>query len=357
MTTENIDTRITLSPKQMYTAIRRVLKSKLTPYVVGSPGIAKSDIIHKVADAANLLVIDHRLAASDSTDMNGLIQKNENGKTVGYTPMDVFPLEGDELPVNKEGTPYNGWLLFLDELPSAAPAVIKAAYKLILDRKVGQVNLHKNVRVIAAGNLITDGAMVGKLPTAMMSRMVTLHLVPSAKDWIEWAIDEGLNHKVISWVQADNTKLHNFDPVVLRESGSDAFQCPRTVHFLSKEMNARGDRRLFDLEDRAIFAGTVGQEAALDFINYCNVYGQIPTFDEIEKDPENTMIPDNPGHQWALTGVLRSGINPTSIVKVFPYIMRLGAEFQVITLKAAITKNPELVLSDEVCKWAMEHCQ
>lgn len=44
-----------------------------------------------------------------------------NGRA-DYAPFAHFPIEGDPLP---EG--YSGWLLFLDELTSALPAIQAAA--------------------------------------------------------------------------------------------------------------------------------------------------------------------------------------------------------------------------------------
>ncbi len=84
------------------------------------------------------------------------------GSKAKYLPFDTFPLEEDSIPQGK-----NGWILFLDELPLASKEVQRAAYRLILDREVGQYKLHENVYIVAAGNLMTDRALVQPLSTAM----------------------------------------------------------------------------------------------------------------------------------------------------------------------------------------------
>ena len=62
---------IEISSTAMVEALDSVLLSKLTPMLVGSPGIGKSDIVKLVAKKHNLKLIDVRLAQSDPTDLNG----------------------------------------------------------------------------------------------------------------------------------------------------------------------------------------------------------------------------------------------------------------------------------------------
>lgn len=75
----------------------------------------------------NLKLIDFRLSQCDPTDLNGFPSVNDKGRAT-YMPMTTWPLEGDDLPINKKtGQPYDGWLIFFDEMPAAAPAVQAAA--------------------------------------------------------------------------------------------------------------------------------------------------------------------------------------------------------------------------------------
>lgn len=96
------------------------IRAKLVPMLVGSPGCGKSQIIYKIAQDYNLKVIDLRLAQCDPTDLAGF--PTVNGNKADYLPMAHFPIEGDEIPKG-----YSGWLLFLDEMTSAPPAIQAAA--------------------------------------------------------------------------------------------------------------------------------------------------------------------------------------------------------------------------------------
>lgn len=83
------------------------LKSNVVPFIQGSPGIGKSDIVRSIANKANLQVIDVRLSQCDPSDLLGFPKLT--GAKAEYLPMAQFPIEGDTVP---EGC--NGWLLFLN---------------------------------------------------------------------------------------------------------------------------------------------------------------------------------------------------------------------------------------------------
>ncbi|UWJ04360.1 hypothetical protein [Escherichia phage vB_EcoS_Uz-1] len=162
----SIDSLTVCNSRQARNFIIRALKAGNVPFLTSSPGMGKSAIIRSIAEEFGMKLIDHRLSTSAPEDLSGLPFRN--GDRAEFIPFaDLFPIEGDKIP---EG--YNGWLLFLDEFPSARKEVIAAAYKLILDRMTGQKKLHPNVMIICAGNKATDRAIVNPLGTAMQSRVV-----------------------------------------------------------------------------------------------------------------------------------------------------------------------------------------
>lgn len=101
-----------------------VLREGLVPSLISSPGIGKSAIAKEIADEQNGKLIDIRLSQMDPTDLQGLPFGNKERTKAGYLPMDLFPLEGDELPVKTwktvdgvqvPDTYYKGWLILMDE--------------------------------------------------------------------------------------------------------------------------------------------------------------------------------------------------------------------------------------------------
>ena len=109
-----------VSPKIARELVVDVIQAGLVPMLTSSPGIGKSSIVHSIAKEFGLKLIDIRLAQVDPTELNGFASLQ--GDKASYKPMDIFPLENEPLPKG-----YNGWLLFLDEMSSAAPATQAAA--------------------------------------------------------------------------------------------------------------------------------------------------------------------------------------------------------------------------------------
>ena len=190
---------------QAASMVAKFIRTKIVVMLHGSPAIGKSAIVQQIANEYGLKLIDLRLAQCDPTDLAGF--PTITGEKASYKPMDTFPIEGDTVPKG-----YNGWLLFLDELNSAPPAIQSAAYKVILDRMVGNHKLHKNVAIVAAGNLETDNAIVQPMSTALQSRMAHLELVVDSKEWVDWASSNEIDHRITSYINFRPDALYTFSP-------------------------------------------------------------------------------------------------------------------------------------------------
>ena len=322
---------IEISASQTIDALNTVLIAGLTPMLVGSPGIGKSDIVKSVAKMHNLKLIDMRLAQSDPTDLNGFPTLQQDGKRMDYAPPMTFPLQDmDNIPKG-----YDGWLLFLDEINAAPPSIQAAAYKLVLDRQIGAHALHKNVAIVCAGNKTTDKAIVNRLSTAMQSRMVHLNLMVDTESWLEWANSNDIDHRVISFVKFRPELLHKFNP----SHADDTFASPRTWEFVSKIIN--GKSKLSQI-DHAILVGTVGEGAAIEFRGFCAVYKDLPDIDTMLTNPSLVQIPNEPGHQYAMTTLISHNATVTTITALMVIIKKLPTEFQVVVLKDIYANNPDL---------------
>ena len=331
---------IEISSTQMVDALDSVLLSKLTPMLVGSPGIGKSDIVKLVAKKHNLKLIDVRLAQSDPTDLNGFPTLQSDGQRMDYAPPTTFPLEKlDSIPEGHEG-----WLLFLDEINAAPPSIQAAAYKLVLDRQIGAHNLHKRVAIVCAGNKATDKAIVNRLSTAMQSRMIHLNLMVDPEAWLEWANTCDIDHRVISFIKFRPELLHKFNP----SHADDTFASPRTWEFLSKIIK---DKVKFSKTDHAVLTGTVGEGPATEFRAFCEVYKDLPTIEDMIENPTTVSIPNEPGHQYAMTTLISHHSNDDTIESLMIVIKKLPIEFQVVVLKDIYAIVPELKQNPIIQDW------
>lgn len=309
----------------------------LTPMLTGHPGIGKSEILAQIAKKFKLHLIDIRLSQYDQTDFNGFPALK--GERATYKPMDTFPLEGDPLPPG-----CTGFLIFLDEINSAALAVQAASYKLILDRMVGQKKLHPKAVIACAGNLANSGAIVNRLGTAMQTRLVHYELAVDWEQWSLWASANKLATEAISYINHRPNHLMNFDP----NHNDKTFACPRTWEFASKVMLYP---KMTMTEKFPSLVGCLGEGIAYEFSTYCDVYRHIPTYQDIKRDPRHIHITSEPMMLSALSGMVGSHLTINDLPQLMPYIYRLPLEFQVFALRDAIRRNPAICKEQDITDW------
>lgn len=323
--------------------IEKTLLTGLVPILKGSPGLGKSTLIKDIAKKFNLFVIDLRLSQCDPTDLLGFPTVDKERNKAGYVPMDTFPIEGDKIPKG-----YGGWLLFLDEFNAASKAVEIAAYKLILDKQVGQFNLHKNVAIVAAGNLSTDNAIVNDQSTAMASRLVHFTVKVDHAAWIKWASSNGIDHRIISYINYRPEILHNFQP----DSADETFPCPRTWEFLSKLIKKD---TVLDPNDIPIYAGTVGEGTAREFYGFSQIFESLPKLSDIVATPYSLAVPGEPSTLYAISGLIANNLDENNSEELMAYLARLPAEFNVVALRMACRRDPSIFDLKGVQDWMRVH--
>jgi hypothetical protein len=296
--------------------------------------MGKSAIMKMVADDFNLKLIDHRLSTSAPEDLSGLPRFTEHrAKFVPFE--DLFPLAGDALPAGKDG-----WMLFLDEFNSGAKTVQAAAYKLVLDRMVGQYKLHPNLVITAAGNLATDRAIVNQISTAMQSRVIHLELEVNFQEWLyDVAFVHNYDSRIIGFLSAFENKLMDFDP----NHNEKTFACPRTWEFVNNLLKLPHYQG--DLTDKApILTGSLTSGIATEFITFCNVWKDLVTIDQIVKDPKGTPIPDKASSKWATIAHVMENINVVNFDDVCTYVNRpeFGISMRILFFRSVMVRHPKL---------------
>jgi hypothetical protein len=330
-------TAIMLNTLSARAAVEDCMDVGLVPLLKGSPGTGKSSIMKDIAKARNLKLIDIRLAQIDDVELNGF--PDLDGPKATYKQFDIFPTQGDALP---EG--YDGWLLFFDELTSADKTKQGAAYKIILDRMVGQELLHEKALCVAAGNLASDKAVVSNMSTAMQSRLIHLNMGVDKDKWVDWAIKSGIDNRVISFIEYQPGKLHDFDP----NHNDDTFACQRTWEFASRLIKGIPTIPASKL---AVLSGTISQGVAREFLAFCQLSNKLVSFEDILKDPENAEMPTDPGSLYATVGMLSDYIKKENAPTVMTYIKRMPPEYQLCTIRRVYQTQPEIVFVTEVREW------
>ncbi len=329
-------------PSEMPRILTDLARNKLVPFITGSPGIGKSRIVEQFAKENKLELIDIRLSQIDPTELNGFPMREPNSDRMTYAPLRMLPLEGDPLPKGKVG-----FCLLLDEFNAAPMSVQAAAYKVVLDRYIGNRKLHDRCITICAGNLQSDRSITNKLSTAMQSRLIHLQLKVSRDDWLKWAMLNGIDQRIISFIKFRKKLLHNFKP----DHNDQTFPCPRTWEFTSKYIS---NYQQFNHTNLVVMAGCVSEGTAIEFKSFCEIYLTLPTLAEMIADPHGVKLRNEPSYKFALTTFLSHHLMeaPAELLIV---IEKLPVELQVVTMREAYVMDNSMIDIPELDSWVDEH--
>ncbi len=259
-----MDATVTLTTAELPEVLLNVATVRPV-FVWGPPGIGKSSIVRDFADAVGLpcqTLLGTQLAPEDLIGVPQIV-----GDRSRFAPPES--IARDE--------PY---VLFLDELNASSTEVQKAFYSLILDRRLGTYELPAGSVVIGAGNRATDQALARAMPSALVNRMIHVHLRASPRDWLAWADAAGIHPWVTGYLRQRPDHLTVPPPKTER-----TFSTPRSWHMLSDALHAYA-ASLDTLPDDLLLllaAGTVSPEHAASFKAYVRLQRHAYGIDQILK--------------------------------------------------------------------------
>jgi len=337
-----------LRPSLVASAIETMRSTRISVYVHGAPGIAKSAVARQVADKLGIAFIDVRLSQMAPEDVRGvpMLGEVDGMKGVLWSPPLFFPRDLDYQktetvtgtqtirffnPVGNNGIHYctkpkieivpQGpvtvritdrqkdrftvevdrsatitWtvtgkaeaILALEELNSAPPSVMAAAYQLLFDLRIGDYILPNGVTIIAMGNRDSDKGVTYKLPKPLANRLVHLEMVVYFEDWLAWATQNLIHPDVVGYLARWPSKLLDFNP----DLPTHSFPSPRTWEMASKISYQSSP----DEVKRALIHGAIGAAAATEFLLHVQIMGDMPDAKSILDGTTTTFRPKNPQH-------------------------------------------------------------
>ncbi|MEU8524022.1 MoxR family ATPase [Streptomyces sp. NPDC048629] len=339
------DTRTEPRPDDRLEALTLAVAADLPVLLWGEPGIGKTSALTQLADSLELPLTTVIASVHEPSDFSGL-------PIVGDDPAQQgVPLAPPDWAVRlvREGR----GLLFLDELSTATPAVQAALLRLVLERRIGSLQLPPGVRIVAAANPRSSAADGWELSAPLANRFVHL----------QWTHD----HEVVvrglggTWPRATLPRL---DPQRLPDAVDRARRAvcglldvrPALVHRLPGSETRRGgpwpSPRSWDMtvcliafataagSSRDVLSllvrGTVGDGPGLELLAWLDRM-DLPDPEELLADPENAELPERGDRRQAtLEGVVEA-------VKARPSKERWDAAWALL-VRALETGAPDLVV-------------
>jgi len=329
---------------------------ELTPIIQSEPGCGKTSILEsiekKYGDKYDYIYVD--CPVKDMSDIAMTIPNHDN-KTLDTYTGSLFKLDSDRPKV-----------ILLDEFMKS-PKLCQIIYtRMMLERCVGDIPLPKGSIVFGTSNNQADG--LGDTMLAHAGNRVCLVEMekPQVDDWLVWATENGISPLIRAFV-------HTFPRVLAsyRDSGQEdnpyifnpkkpqlSFVSPRSLAKCSVIVDNKD--KLGDNLTMCALAGTIGASASADMSAFLRLEKELPTFDEILKEPEITTIPESISAQLMLMFQAVDKIKQQSDLTSFmKYIKRIpSSEIQAIffTMLMRNSKSVKIARGNkEIADWAVDN--
>lgn len=257
-------------------------------------------------------------------------------------------------------------ILMIDEYGKANPAVKNAMLRLMLERKIGSYELHKDSLVFATTNLGSEG--VGDLlpPHARNRMTVVTSRKPTNTEWIEWGINNDVDHTLLGWCK-DNPHLFNSyedtpnpedNPYIYHpQQQRVAFVTPRSLESASDWLKQR--EHLDDQTLTGLLMGTIGDRGAMDLMAFVKLADQLPSLESIKTDPKNAKIPSSASAVCMVVYRTLASIEQDWINPWMEYLLRLDKEAQGMFANGVrapkYNKQSMVMTNRKFTEWAMNN--
>ncbi|MGL4879383.1 ATP-binding protein [Paraclostridium dentum] len=254
-------------------SVNLVLATGEVPLVVGESGIGKTALAKKIAKENDwsLIVIDGNLLKEG--EIGGLptvesyVVLNSNGENVEKKTT-IYAVHNKLREIDEEIVKGRNVLLFIDEINRCEHTVQQELMNLILNREINGYKLNDEVKILAAMNPSSKYGsdfdyQVVDMDAAQENRFVWLNMEADHTQWINWAIREGIEDKVIEFISTFPEYLHKINDEDVRAT-------PRSYERVSKSYTIFKEQK--DSIPRSVFLnvikGNVGKVIAEEFISF-----------------------------------------------------------------------------------------
>lgn len=316
------------------------------PFLWGPPGVGKSAIVRETCEEMGIGFIDLRLVQLDSVDLRGIPYVcddpvNKGQKMMGFAAPSTLPREGQGI-------------IFLDEFPQAPTLVQNAASELVLDRRIGDYKLPDGWIVVAAGNRREDRAATQELPSHLRNRFAHLQIEPRFDDWKGWAEKSKeagggeVEPRLVAFLDSNQGRLNAFDPDKVASPTS------RTWEFVGRVIqifDGHKDKRARN----AMIGGCVGKGMQAEVTAFLADSEDMPTLDQICKDPANAPVPDSTSACRSVLDNMANTIPPKFAASAATYAARHVKETQMMCVVQIMGRKDYKEFTDPAYKaWETE---
>lgn len=273
--------------KDTLTSAELVIATNEVPLIVGESGIGKTALARELGrrNQWDIVVIDGNLLKEGEIGGLPTVEDYEVIDSEGGVTRRKSTIYAVHTKLREIDEKINGGkkvLLFIDEINRCDHSVQQELMNLILNREINGYNLHENVKIIAAMNPSSKYGsdfdyQVVDMDAAQENRFVWLEMESNPTAWIEWAIEAGVEPKVIEFISTFPDHLHS-------NKEDDIRATPRSYERVSKSCMVY--RKNENIIPRKVFLnvlkGNLGKVIAEEFIEFIESnHDSLVTFEEV----------------------------------------------------------------------------
>ena len=250
-----------------------VLSTGEVPLIVGESGIGKTALAQEIAQENHwsLIVINGNLLKEGEIGGLPTVEAyvgDNNKRDQVEKKATVYAVHHKLREIDEEISQGKIVLLFIDEINRCEHTVQQELMNLILNREINGYKLPEGVKILAAMNPSSKYGLdfdyqVVDMDAAQENRFVWLTMEPDYNQWIDWAIEAGIEQKVIEFISTFPDYLHKINEDDLRAT-------PRSYERISSSYKLYKENK--DSIPRSVFLnvvkGNVGRLIAEEFVSF-----------------------------------------------------------------------------------------
>lgn len=250
-----------------------VLATGEVPLIIGESGIGKTALATEIARMNNwsLIVINGNLLKEG--EIGGLPTIDSYTKVTAKgaaleKKTTVYAVHNKLREIDEEIAKGKTVLLFIDEINRCEHTVQQELMNIILNREINDYKLHESVKIVAAMNPSNKYGsdldyQVVDMDAAQENRFVWLYMEPDYKQWLAWAIDAGIEQKVIEFISTFPDYLHKINAEDINATPR-SYERISSIYKIYKEKKAAIPRAVFV----NVIRGNVGKLIAEEFVSF-----------------------------------------------------------------------------------------
>ena len=351
---------VELDFQDTWTAMDLLFRSDIAAMIKSKPGQGKTSMLQQYAESRGpqfgLFEINCSLAnqpdfmgwfyrcTESHTDYDGNPIEIETGK---YT----FPYFGFDKRTGRPWHQFKEGVIVFEEYGQCDLDLKRALGQTFLEKRVGTHQIPKGFNLCGLSNYDTDRSAVGRDYDFLINRRGELHMRNTIDNFLVFAHRKQFLNVTMAFASLPQHKV--FEGETPKEQGP--FLTPRSTELLDQFMHTVVDAKV-PLDDpivRVTASGIVGAGAAHQFIAFANLRSEIPSIDQIVKDPDGTPVPKQTDRCMFLVFNMADKAEKGNIKQLVRYMSRLPSDMAVAFYRNALLRDKTLMSCREFGDWAV----